>query len=180
MDDTAQPGTKGNAVIAGRRTTAGAPFAHLLTVKPGDGITVTTGRGTFKYSVTHVGSAVPGDSDPIDPTHSGRLTLVTSNPPIFSTGRAYVVAKLITTPETLPMPRGLPPRSEQGLSGDSSAILPSLAWAVLLALTIMTTVASYRRWRQQIWAVYLLTTPVVLAVALVWYENLFRLLPATM
>lgn len=180
MVGTALIGTRGNAVIAGRRTTAGAPFRRLLTLRAGDRFTVVTGYGKFDYEVERVGIAVPGSRDPMSPSNKAELTLVTSNPPYLSTGRAYVTASLKTRAAPAPKARGVPPISVRGLSGDSNAVLPSILWGVVLASCIAATFASYRRWRTQLAAVYLLTTPVVLAVALLWSASLFRLLPATL
>jgi sortase A len=180
MPDTARPGTKGNAVIAGRRTTAGAPFGKLLLLHPGQAITVVTGLGKFHYQIVRVGTAVPGDTDPIAPSSTPELTLVTSNPPIFPTGRAYVVAKLISQPATAPIPHARPSQSQRGLAGDPSAVFPAVVWGFLLLAALGLTINAYRRWAKQIWAVYLISTPIVLAVALLWFENLYRLLPATL
>lgn len=180
MLGTAPIGTRGNAVIAGRRTTAGAPFGRLLTLRAGDRFTVSTGYGKFGYEVERVGIAVPGSRDPMSPSNQAELTLVTSNPAYLSTGRAYVTALLTTKAARAPRFTGVPSPSVRGLSGDTAAVLPSILWGVVLAACLAATVASYRRWREQLAAVYLLTTPVVLAVALLWCENLFRLLPATL
>lgn len=49
MVGTALPGSPGNAVIAGRRTTFGAPFGSIGTLHSGVRITVVDGAGTFHY-----------------------------------------------------------------------------------------------------------------------------------
>ncbi|MGH9179973.1 MAG: sortase, partial [Acidimicrobiales bacterium] len=49
---TPLPGEKGNAAIAGHRTTYGAPFSDLDDLSAGDQIFVTTGAGRFQYDVT--------------------------------------------------------------------------------------------------------------------------------
>lgn len=180
MVGTAILGTRGNAVIAGRRTTAGAPFRRLLTLRAGDRLKVVTAYGTFGYRVERVGIAVPGSRDPIGPSRSPELTLVTSNPAYLSTGRAYVTASLTTKAARGPKASGVPPLSVRSLSGDSNAVVPSIIWGLVLAVCLVATVASYRRWRTQLAAVYLVSTPIVLALALLWCENLFRLLPATL
>jgi LPXTG-site transpeptidase (sortase) family protein len=180
MPNTAFPGTKGNSVIAGRRTTAGAPFSNLPALRRGSAIVVTTSLGKFDYKVTHVGVATSGAADPISPTASPRLTLVTANPPLISTGFAYVVAKLVTPPATAPIPKKPPSQSQTGLSGDPGAIFPSLLWGALLVAGIYATITGYRRWENQEWVIYIVSTPVILAIALVWFGTIFRLLPATL
>jgi sortase A len=180
MPDTALPGTEGNSVIAGRRSTAGAPFANLPSLRPGDQIVVVTGLGKFEYRVFAVGTAVAGRADPISPTAQARLTLVTSDPPVFATGRVYVEARLTSPAAHAPIPKDAPAISQRGLAGDPAAIFPSIVWGVFFVASLFVAVAFYRRWNDRIWAVYLLSTPIVLAIALVFFGNLYRLLPATL
>lgn len=183
MPGTARPGTRGNAVIAGRRSAAGAPFADIGSLRPGDRIIVTTGLGRYVYHVTRVATASTGSTDPVSETRQARVTLVTSNPAYLPTGRLYVVAKLSGSPASGPataIPRHGPDVTERGLSGDPGAVWPSLLWGLALAAALGATIWAYQRWRQHVWAIYLLTTPIVLALALVWYSNLIRLLPATL
>ena len=73
-----------------------------------------------------------------------------------------------------------PTAAERGLSGDPAAILPSVLWGLLLVAGLAAMVGAYLRWPNRRWTVYLLSTPIALSLALVWYENLIRLLPATM
>jgi sortase A len=180
MLGTARPGTKGNAVIAGRRSTSGGPFGRIDTLHRGDMIRVTTGLGHFQYRVEHVGEALPGQRDPISPTSQAQLTLVTSNSGIWSTGRTYVVANLVSPAATAPIPKRPPSPSQQGLSGDPSAELATFLWGCLFFLGVGTMIIAYRRLPRQPWVVYFLATPVVAALALEWFQNLYRLLPATM
>jgi sortase A len=180
MPDTALPGTKGNSVIAGRRSTAGAPFASLPSLHRGDKIVVVTGLGKFTYEVSAVGTAVPGGADPISPTSQPRLTLVTSDPPVLATGRVYVEARLTSPAAIAPLPNHAPAISQRGLSGDPTAVLPTIIWGILFTASLFVTVAFYRRWKDQVGAVYLLSTPIVLTIALLFFENLYRLLPATL
>ncbi|HMC42786.1 MAG TPA: sortase, partial [Acidimicrobiales bacterium] len=48
---TPLPGQPGNAAIAGHRTTYGAPFFDLDSLKPDDEVLVTTRQGSFEYRV---------------------------------------------------------------------------------------------------------------------------------
>jgi hypothetical protein len=76
-----------------------------------------------------------------------------------------------------------PPRpavaSELALSGDSSALIGFLGWGIALVLLLVVTVIAYRRAGRTL-LVYVLSTPVLLPVALFTFENAARLLPATM
>lgn len=180
MPGTARPGTRGNAVIAGRRATAGRPFADLDQLRVGSPIVVTTGLGRFHYRVDRVAVANVGSVDPVVASRSARLTLVTGNPQLMPTGFLYVVAHLTGKPAAGRFPRVPPSPSERGLSGDPGAVVPSILWGVALLVGLATSIWAYLRWRGRIWVVYLITTPIVLALALIWYEELIRLLPATM
>jgi LPXTG-site transpeptidase (sortase) family protein len=179
MPGTAQPGSLGNAVIAGHRSIAGAPFANLYRLRAGDHVIVTTVQGRFVYQVDRVGQARPGAPDPISPNRHPELTLVTSSPSL-SGGRLYVVAKLLSTPVRVAIPRRPPSVAERGLHGDSSADLPAILLGLLLGVVLLGTFLAYRKWRDNRWSIYLLTTPVAVAAALLWYAQLIRLLPGTM
>ncbi len=180
MVGTARPGTRGNSVIAGRRSTSGAPFAHILSLRRGDPITIVTGLGVFRYEVEQVGTATAGEVDPISPTRTARLTLVTANAPFIPTGRAYVIAKLTSAPAHAPVPTTLAPASQRALAGDASAIGPSVLWGLVFAAALIVTFVVYRRAPRQIWTVYLVSTPIVLALALEWFSNVYLLLPPTL
>lgn len=94
------PGDAGNAVIAGYRTTHGAPFFHLDELRPGDLIRVTTrGSGPFTYVVdgSFVVPASGGGNFPAnvlarvrDRTNS--LTLITNTPKFSNAQRLVVTA----------------------------------------------------------------------------------------
>jgi sortase A len=180
MPGTAPPGGLGNAVIAGHRTIAGSPFAHLNLLRPGDRITVVTPTGAYHYRVIGLGTRRPGQRDPTSPNRHPRLTLVTSSTAASGNGRFYVVAALRGTPNNLHIPRHPPTSSERGLSGDAAAVVPSVLWGLLLAGAFAVTLWSYWRFKGRHWSVYVLSTPVLLAITFVWYGNLIRLLPGTM
>ena len=173
MPGTSLPGTFGNSVIAGRRSTAGAPFGSIGQLRPGDSITVVTVLGSFRYRVVRVGTAAPGQVDPISQTDNSSLTLVTSNPPILVTGHEYVTSRLVSKPATAPLPTTAPSLGQRGLSGDSSAVIPSVLWGIVLVGAVVVTIGLYRRQPGHAWPIYLLSTPVLVAVMLLWFENLF-------
>ena len=141
---------------------------------------VVTGLGTFHYRVTQVGTVLTGGQDPIAPTAKARLTLVTSSSSFSPNGRDYVEAKLVSAAAQAVVPRSLAPSAQRGLSGDSSAIAPAILWGLVFGVAITIALASYRRAPKQVWAIYLLSTPLLLALALEWFSNLYLLLPATL
>ncbi len=111
---TAQPGTVGNMVISGHRTTYGAPFNRVDELAAGDAIVLETRDTWFTYRVTseqivspsavEVTYAVPGQRDAL-PTKR-LLTLTTCNPKYSATQRLIVHALLDTA---LPKSAGDPP-----------------------------------------------------------------------
>jgi sortase A len=180
MSQAARPGTIGNAVIVGRRTTAGGPFAHLDELKVGDRIELASGLGKFTFVVRHSGTATPGRLSPATPVNRPQLTLVTASSTSGGTGLFYVVAKQQTAPGVAAKPRQKPTAADLGLSGDPAAVMPSIVLGVLYVALIAASVLAYLRFRRQVWTVYVLTTPIILAAALWWFGYLYLLLPSTM
>ena len=179
MPATARPGTKGNSVIAGRRYTSGAPFGHLNELRPGNHLLLITGLGRFHYVVVskpHI--AVPGNLDPVSPKHRAQLTLITAAS-VSGSSRLFVVAHLISAPAASKRATHPPTATELGLAGDPSAVGPTIIWGAILALVLLASFIAYGRARRQIVAVYVLTTPIILAVALMFYAQLYQLLPST-
>ncbi len=98
---TSLPGQMGEATIVGRRSTFGAPFYKLNRLVPGDLVQVVTVEGQSTYKVI----ATPAV---IEELPSNRLALVSSNPPILSTGSMVVYAQLegkpyVGTPKNSPI-----------------------------------------------------------------------------
>ena len=71
--DTVLPGQAGVSIVYGRAATYGGPFRSVMTLRPGDGIRVTTGQGEFVYRVDGVRRAG-------DPTECGRSILPPRRP----------------------------------------------------------------------------------------------------
>jgi sortase A len=115
---TVLPGEKGNAAIAGHRTTYGAPFFRLNEVSVGDPIYVTDTAGrTFVYRVSEAPFVVsPGDIAVLDPTPWAQLTLTTCNPRFSASSRLVVVARL-AGPDALPVSQPAEKGSGQGAAG---------------------------------------------------------------
>ena len=74
---------------------------------------------------------------------------------------------------------GIPPASQRALSGDHRALIPMILWGIVLVAGVIFTIVLYQRWRRP-WPIYLMTTPVLLAVAVLCFGSLAQLLPATM
>ena len=187
--DTPMPGEKGNAAIAGHRTTYGAPFGDLDKLSKGDPILVTTQAGDFRYEVDHLRIVDPSESWVLNDAGDDRLTLTTCHPKFSAAQRLIVVAKLTSggAAATAPAPQATPttqpavPRSERadglaGLSGDRTARSPAIAWGAAAALVWLLAWAAGRRWNR--WVAYLAATPVFLVVLFLFFENFSRLLPA--
>jgi sortase A len=80
IEDTALPGTRGNAGIAAHRDTIFRPVRNL---KLGDVMTVTTADGVYDYRVDRTMIVNPEDVYVLDPTDRATLTLVTCYPFTF-------------------------------------------------------------------------------------------------
>jgi sortase A len=179
--NTPLPGQRGNAAIAGHRTTYGAPFYNLDQLSQGDEILVTTRQGQFRYDV--VGSKIvsPHETSVLDSTGEDRLTLTTCNPRFSAKERLVVVASLkgpaLAAASRPAAPATIRERPQQaGLSGGSSPNGPALAWGAAAAAVWVLTWALAHRWRR--WPAYLLGAPVFLLVLFLFFENFSRLLPS--
>ena len=184
LRNTVLPGQLGTSAVFGRASTYGAPFARLGELVPGDRIDVTTAQGATRFAVLGVRRA--GDPLPQPrPESAARLVLVSGEssgsrlPSLSPGGVVYVDAQ---ADEAFDTPAGLPrvvPDSEQVMGTESGAVLPllSLCLALLLALTFGAIAARQRFGAALVWVV---TTPVVVAVAWVTTDVVMRLLPNLM
>ena len=178
--DTPLPGQAGVSVLFGRGSAYGGPFAPLVRAAPGTTIRVTTGQGTFTYTIDRVRSS----GDPLPPplaAGSSRLSLVTSTGSGWLGKLApdrivYVDASLQGKPVASPPGRLLVTSpAEQAMATDPTAWVPLVFWLQLLALTSIGLVWAAVRWgRWQTWAV-----GIPLLVAVVWgaTDTAFSLLP---
>ena len=64
------------------------------------------------------------------------------------------------------------------MAGQSGAQVSALIWGLLLVLSLAGSIVAYQRARGRLVVVYVLTTPIVLAVALMFYSQLYKLLPS--
>lgn len=172
------PGQVGNAVVGGHRIAWGGPFADVGSLRPGDAVQVVTGQGHFTYRVTTSMILSHNDLSPLQASTDNRLTLLAASD-LSGSQRVVVVARLTGRPQPAPLGRpSVLAAGQGGLVGNDGA-LPALGlWVEVLLLTAAGTVAIYRRFPR--WSSYLITTPVVLAAVWLVYENLSRLLPATL
>jgi sortase A len=189
--DTKLPGEKGNAALAGHRTTYGAPFNGLDELVAGDEISVTTRAGTFRYLVSEKKVVTPETVEVLNDTADNRLTLTTCHPKYSAAQRLIVVATLQGPPVDEPVvpagttPTTSPPRTSElaagldrpGLSGAGAANRPAIAWGIIAAC-IWLGAWAVGRWTGRRWTAYIIGTPIFLVALFVFFENFARLLPA--
>ena len=85
------PGEIGNVVVAGHRTTHGAPFRYIDLLLPGDEVIFTTDRGPIVYNVTGTQIVQPDALWIVEPTPTATATLFACHPP-GSTRQRIVVS----------------------------------------------------------------------------------------
>ncbi len=91
--DTAYPWEgHGRVGIAGHRTTYGAPFWSLDSLRPGDPITLETEYGTYDYRVTGSRTIEPSDGSVLAQTRRPTLVLTTCTPRFSASQRLVVFA----------------------------------------------------------------------------------------
>ncbi|MFI0424254.1 sortase [Spongiactinospora sp. 9N601] len=173
------PGQVGNAVLAGHRNLYGRPFARIGELRPGDKITVSTQEGRFPHTVEAVQRARTGEEDFLSQaTFVNRLTLLTTGDADRPGGRLAVVSRLDGPPSSLKILDRDPIKvDELGLGRDPGGWLPAIGWGLATVGALFGTIVLYRRWRTV--STYLVTSPVLLAAALLWFESLARLIPST-
>ncbi|MHB1446531.1 MAG: class E sortase [Acidimicrobiales bacterium] len=191
---TPLPGQPGNVAIAGHRTTYGAPFYNLDQLKPGDPVRITMLDGTtYTYDVTcdlspgclpGTGHTVvsPSDVAVVGPAKDNRLTLTTCNPRFSASTRLIVTASLVGAAAPAPATPASSTRTQLTsaptnlTSGQSRAIPAIVLFAVLGVAVWLTSWAASRRVR---WWAWVGGTPVFLVVLYFFFENLVRILPAS-
>jgi len=178
MPGSALPGSVGNSVIAGRRVTFGAPFGAIGTLHTGTKINVVDGAGRFTYKVTRILQVPIGHKDVVLPTTVDRLTLVTSNSSLITSGRQVVQATLVGHAVEVPDDTVSVPSYELGLAGDPAAGGLAAMWSFLTIAVLVG--AGFLAWRlRRPWLVYLFAAPMVVMCGLFACESVARALPAT-
>ena len=93
--ETKFPGQGGTIGIAGHRTTYGAPFRHIDSMKLGDRIELQMPYGNFIYEVEKTNIVYPTDVGVVRPMGYERLVLSACHP-LYSAEQRYIVfARLI-------------------------------------------------------------------------------------
>ena len=179
---TPLPGQRGNAAIAGHRTTYGAPFNRIDELVPGDEIQVETVQGTFTYIVKEQQIVSPTQVDVIDDKGDNRLTLTACHPKYSARQRIVVVATLAA--DEVPLPPSLPPsdaaepapKELTTIGGAGAPAAPAIALGAACAAIWLLAWLVGRAWRR--WPAYLLGLPVFLVALFFFFEEFSRLLPS--
>ena len=178
LPDTPLPGQGGEAVVVGKSTTAGAPFANLARLRKGDSMTVRTGQGAFRFVVS--GQLLPGIHQPAIRANRGRLVLVTSAGPGGVGGlepsqtldvEARLVGKAVAAPRH--RPETVPLSNVPGQTDPAAWPLVAL-WLAALALASAAVWWLWSRWGLRGWIV---GTPILLALLWGLSNEAMRLLP---
>lgn len=177
--NTVLPGQVGTSVVMGRAATYGAPFKDLDRLTVGDEIKILMAQGEVSFDVVNVRRAGDPLSQPL-PAGAARLMLVTAE----GDGRLAAIAPKqvlyidADAPQGFVPPAGLPagvPDAELPLHSDSGAYpLLALHLALLLAVTA-GVVAARQRWSAAL--VWVVATPLALALAWATTDVVMRLLP---
>lgn len=104
---TALPGEVGNVVLAGHRTTYGAPFGRFDQLAAGDEIVLTYATGTYTYRISGTEVVDPSDTAVVlpvprqpgaEPTRR-LLTLITCTPKYSAKYRLIITGELVSRAE---------------------------------------------------------------------------------
>ena len=179
LPDSPLPGQVGESILMGRSTTAGAPFGGITRLRRGDVITVTTGQGTFRFTVN--GELVANQPLPDISTTGSLLTLVTSAGSGWLgrlAGNHLVYVDAVLQGKAVAAPPGRPtavsPVDIQGRSDPTS--WPFVVfWLQALLLGGLALVWLWSRWgHAQTW---LVGAPVMFAILWGFSTEAIRLLP---
>jgi sortase A len=179
---TPMPGSVGVSLVMGRSTTYGAPFAGIASLHAGDTVQVLGAQGRVTYTVRDVRRA--GDPIPALPpgAHGGRLILATagSSGPMAALRPSEVVYVDADTSEAFPTGPAYPsvPAAERAMQNDTTA-WPLLAlFLALLAGVVLVASMARRLIRPAV--IWLVATPVAIALAWAATDQVVRLLPNLM
>jgi sortase A len=178
--ETPFPGQKGNASIAGHRTTYGAPFANVDDLAVGDKIVVTTLQGTFTYGVTDTQIVTPDQVEVLNDFGDNRITLTACHPKYDLSHRIVITGTLEGQPAPTPPPTPESVAAREkislNLSGSSGPTLPVFLYGLLCAAIWIAAWFVGKRWRK--WTSYFIGLPFFLVALFFFFENFSRLLPS--
>jgi len=176
--DSPLPGQSGTSVLLGRQASCGGPFNRLGDLGAGAKITVTTGQGVARFTVTsrrYGGEPTP----PPLRAGQGRLLLVSAAGPSYLPSQVLRVDADLTSAAFPAPPRGPRPSpilaSERIMGADTSTLWALVLWLQALIATAVAIVWSWHRWgHPQTWIVFF---PVTSLLALLASAQALRLLP---
>ena len=194
---TPLPGQKGNAAIAGHRTTYGAPFNRIDELRPGDEILIDAPYGQFRYEVRGTTIVSPSQGEVLLDKGDDRLTLTSCNPKYSARQRIVVSAALVGAPvgalkgQAAQRKKVAAQRLDQrdgavvgeDLRGSSGAKLPVVLWglacAAIWAATWFVSRLLRRRGADRLvrWSPYVVGVPLFLLALYACFENVANLLP---
>jgi sortase A len=94
---SAEPGQRGNTVVAGHRVTHTHPFLDIDQLVPGDDVIFTMPNGVFTYAVTGTTIVTPDEISIVYPTTKPTMTLFACNPKHSAAQRIVVKGRLVSS-----------------------------------------------------------------------------------
>ena len=146
---TPLPGVTGNAVIIGRRTRFGGPFAHLDRVKVGDQIVVRAKNVPITaFTVVCTQQVAGGESSFAAPSNGRRLTLVTVAGGLIPSRRSWWSPA--QTPPTTSVRRSAPRATRDRVARSSRGRGSPIAnLGMLTAYAAVVTLVAIWRWTRR-------------------------------
>jgi len=175
--DTVLPGQEGISLVYGRGSTYAGPFGRIAELKKGDTISAVIGQGKLTFTVLGVRRA--GDPMPAAPAAgTARLVLTSAESSLGGLAPGKTVYVDADAAKAYPAPAGRPaavPESEKAMAWDPGAFpLLALCLAGLVAVTL-GVIAARQRWSTAL--VWVIATPIVLALSWGTTDVVMRLLP---
>jgi sortase A len=91
---TANPGERGNLVLAAHNDVYGELFRYLDQLKPGDAVIAYAGQQRYRYVITESRIVKPTQVEVMLPTNEATLTLISCYPYLIDTERIVVLGQL--------------------------------------------------------------------------------------
>jgi sortase A len=185
VEESAEIGAEGNAVILGRRSRYGGPFGRLDELEVGATIAVKTRLGEVRlYEVQSVERVETSSRSPVERTDEERLTLVTSGNGLMPERRLMVTATPRDGSTDADPDRDAGDRVALGeIDVRPTGVVPGglLVWAMIVGLAVVVVIVGRelrRRYRPAV--VVVAMSPVVAVLAVVLLYSLDIVLPATL